>query len=276
MSYENPQLPHDVNVSPDNPVAEFLWLLAAVVLLGAALFGTLYVSGGWLARFIPFGVELAWSHGDAADVTVPDPLEAEGDAAVRTYLQALLDRLAAGMDLPEGMIVEAHYADHEVPNAFALLGGRIVVTRGLYERMPSENALAMVLAHEIAHIRARDPISALGGVAAVQIVLVLLGRDAANLTPYIAYAVHAGYSRSAERRADALALDAVRRLYGHAGGTAATFEILRDYQEREGVNVPSLLSTHPADADRIALLEDAARDWDPARQPLRPLEVAPE
>ena len=64
-------------------------------------------------------------------------------------------------------------APSNVPNAFATLGGHIAVTSGLYRRMPSENALALVLAHEIAHVSARDPISALGGSATLALLVAL-------------------------------------------------------------------------------------------------------
>lgn len=40
--------------------------------------------------------------------------------------------------------------------------------------MPNENALAMVLGHEIGHVKARDPISALGGSAMLSVTMALL------------------------------------------------------------------------------------------------------
>jgi len=42
------------------------------------------------------------------------------------------------------------------PNAFSLPGGRVYVTRGLYERLRDDRTLAAVLAHEMAHIEAKD------------------------------------------------------------------------------------------------------------------------
>ncbi|MFH1418090.1 MAG: M48 family metallopeptidase [Planctomycetota bacterium] len=44
----------------------------------------------------------------------------------------------------------------EAPNAFSLPGGRIYVTRGLYECLDDDRTLAAVLAHEMAHIEAKD------------------------------------------------------------------------------------------------------------------------
>ena len=72
------------------------------------------------------------------------------------------------------MTIQVHYTDLDVPNAFATLGGHIIVTSGLYRRMPSENALAMVIGHEIGHVKARDPISAVGGAVILSLPLAVL------------------------------------------------------------------------------------------------------
>ena len=59
-----------------------------------------------------------------------------------------------------------HYDASDTVNAFATLGGHVVIYRGLLEKLPNENVVAMVVAHEIAHIKHRDPVAALGrGVA---------------------------------------------------------------------------------------------------------------
>lgn len=42
------------------------------------------------------------------------------------------------------------------PNAFSLPGGLIYVTRGLYRQLRTDDLLAAVLAHEFAHLEAKD------------------------------------------------------------------------------------------------------------------------
>ena len=42
------------------------------------------------------------------------------------------------------------------PNAVSLPGGRIYLSRGLYDRLTSDAEIAAVLAHEIAHLVAKD------------------------------------------------------------------------------------------------------------------------
>lgn len=72
------------------------------------------------------------------------------EAAARARLRALAAKLAAVMSLPPGMDVTVHYADEKAVNAMATLGGNVVFYRGLLERLDSEDAVATVLAHEIA------------------------------------------------------------------------------------------------------------------------------
>jgi predicted Zn-dependent protease len=274
MSYENPDVPHEVNVARGRPVAEFLRLAAGLLLVLLALAALLHAAGEQLARRVPFALEQRWIGGRVLGFEGLLRERPAAAAEIEPYLQRLADGLSATMRLPDGMRVRVHYAEATVPNAFATLGGHVVVTRGLYARMTSENALAMVLAHEIGHVRARDPIAALGGGLSLGLLLALLGGDGEALAPQIAMLVQRGHSRDAERRADDAALEALVRFYGHAGGADEVFRRLATPGPAD-LRLPSLLSTHPADAERIAYLRAAAEDWDPQTQPLRPLATPP-
>ncbi len=276
MSYENPQLPHEVNVGREPVLLEFLQLTAGLAVVVVILSATLYFAGGQLARLIPFAQEQAWvGTRFVPGIDTDDSAQSPEASAIRDALQALSTRLSAQMALPPEMTLQLHYLDDDSPNAFASLGGHIAVTSGLYRRLDSENALAMVLAHEIAHIHARDPISGLGGSASMLVALTLLTGNAAHLSGAFATLVQRGYSRRAETAADSAAILALQKLYGHAGGGAAVFETFARYRNEHLGEAPSLLSTHPLDAERIARLQAAAADWDPQRQPLRPLLPAP-
>ncbi|MFN2377630.1 MAG: M48 family metallopeptidase [Candidatus Binatia bacterium] len=273
MSYENPPLPQDVNVSRDHPVGEFLRLAAGLALLVTAASVALYFGAGALARLLPLETERSMVGDRVLGIELPEAGKA--GRPVVTYLQELTERLAGQMDMPEGSSLRVHYIETKVPNAFAALGGHIAVTRGLYESMPSENALALVLAHEIAHVRARDPIAGLAGSATMLLAIALVSGDAANLSSAFATVVQRGYSRRAEAEADEAAIAAVKRLYGHAGGGSDVFEVLARHRDSLGGEAPALLSTHPLDEDRIARMKAAADGWDAEQQPLRPLAVAP-
>jgi len=272
MQYENRQPEEGINVSDVNPVKQMLVLLAgALVLMFAVYFAFLFL-GGWLARLVPFSAEVSFIESidfDIEEFTQP-PTDSDGrvlwDQRVND-LNDLAERVMAHMDMPEGMTIDVHYVDEKVFNAFATLGGNVFFYRGLIEKMPHENALAMVMAHEIAHEIHRDPISGLGGgvTAGVMTSMVFGGAgplgSTLNVTNLVA---QANFTRGMETAADKAAIQAVNSLYGHVAGAGSMFEALAaERVSDEGVDIPdwaeSFMRTHPLDNDRVEAIENAAK-----------------
>jgi predicted Zn-dependent protease len=76
------------------------------------------------------------------------------DPALRAYVQAVGARLARNAP---GFRYDYQFeiADEGAPNAFALPGGRVYISRGALALTASEDELANVLGHEIAHVASR-------------------------------------------------------------------------------------------------------------------------
>ncbi|MGQ0547244.1 MAG: M48 family metalloprotease [Betaproteobacteria bacterium] len=170
--YENPEIPEGINDSERRPLASFLKLSAAALALVAALGAVLIVLADRLTPLVPFRYEAA-----VAGELFP---AAASEAPIEPYLRALAARLARAQDFPPHLQLHVHYDDGAVVNAFATLGGHIVVYRGLLAAMPDENALAMVLAREVAHVRHRHPIASTGRSAALGFLLMLVGADSGS------------------------------------------------------------------------------------------------
>lgn len=277
MKFTNPKVPEGINVSRHNPLADLVMLTAGAVALFAALgFGALFL-GAALARHMP----VSWENALAATVfeaaTNDDEMddgetedETAADQAVEAALQELADRLAPHIALPDGLTITVHYlspepGEDDPVNAFATLGGHVFFYRGLLARMPDENALAMVMAHEMAHAANRDAAANLGGMAMMQLVLAMVTGSAPGSLNDLIYGPNAllvlGFTRDAERRADHDALAAVAALYGHAAGADTIFRVFLEQAGRD--EPPAFLSTHPLSADRIAAIRDLAqqRGW---------------
>jgi predicted Zn-dependent protease len=160
MSWENPQQPEGVNYSQDNPLKELVILLAgALVVLVVAVYA-LAMAAGWLARQVPFERETQWVAPFEQQFT-GKPATAE-ETAARERLQAMANRIAQLQQMPAEMVLRVHIVDDDMVNAFASLGGHVMMTRGMLAALPHENALVAVLAHEVAHVKHRDPLVALG------------------------------------------------------------------------------------------------------------------
>ena len=269
MEFDNVPVPEGINVSRRSPVFDLFLLSAATLLLLAGLAAAALLLGSTLARHMPVSWENALASGVATALAKD---ERAGDREVTDALQRLADRLTAAAALPEGMRVTVHYLDDKQVNAMATLGGHVFVFRGLIERMPNENALAMVLAHEIGHVANRDAVAGLGGVVLMQLGLAVLFGSSPGDLEQLVYGQSAlllkSFGRDAERRADHWGLAALAATYGHLEGASTIFEIFR----QQGREPPEILSTHPLSEDRLAAIERRAAEhgW-PIRGATRPL-----
>jgi Zn-dependent protease with chaperone function len=263
--YSNPEVPHEVNVSEKTPLRDFARLSLGLCLITVAVTASVYFAARWWAPLIPFHYETALT-GAMLDDDAPAPgCRAEGVRA----LQALVDGLAAKMALPAGMTVRAHFSGDGNPNAFATLGGNIFVNKGLLARLRSENALAMVLAHEIGHVKHRDPIISLGGGVAVAVLfsVALGGTDGGALAGWAMGLTQMSFSRAQEERADAEALAALRAYYGQTNGADEFFAWIVEQYPRMS-RLPAFVGTHPTPPAR---LQNIRGSFSPEARPLTPL-----
>jgi len=265
VRYENRQPDETVNYSTEHPLREFAWLvfgLLGVIAVGAALIGFF---AGEIAARLPYSVEKDYAQGIAKHWQ-DKPRDASAEAA-RTALRAIAAKLAPAMNLPPGMEIQVHYSPEKVTNAFATLGANVVFYRGLIEKFDSEDAVAMVMAHEIAHAKLRHPAASLGRGIAVGLTLSLISLgvgdgvagsavQTAGVLPLLKY------SRNQESAADAEALAALAAVYGHVGGARDTFNAFAKLAS-PGAAPVTILRTHPLTAERIAAAERLAaeRGW---------------
>ena len=247
MEYR-PRTPReDVNVSATHPLSELVTLVAgiglAVVVLAAAVFLLIEV----VIRWVPSGFERRvfgslWS-ADAGSEREDPRLEAA---------TALLGRLASHWE-ENTYQLQLAIMEEESPNAFALPGGAIYLTRGLLDSVESENELAFVLGHEIGHFRSRDHLRGLGRGLIVSLTLsALIGGSAAESVPRVVTTLaENGFARDQEREADAFGIALVQTEYGHVAGTDGFFRRLPDTTAGIGDEFGSYLATHPVSEARI-------------------------
>lgn len=270
MDYSNPKIPEGINTGKEHPLKEFAILTSGV--LGVVIVAVLILSlaAEKLAAYIPFKMEqrLVEPHQDLF------PEESE----VSRYLQNLADELGEAMNLPDGMRITVHYSDKDTVNAYATLGGNIVIFRGLLQRLPHENALAMVLAHEMAHAYHRHPIIATGRGLAVGMALASFAGLSGNnvfsgLISDVSLLTVMTFSRAQERQADQTGVSAVARYYGHVSGSADLFLEFVKLQDEQLVSLPAFMSSHPLSQDRIEDLHRYSEEngW-AMDQPTRPLD----
>ncbi len=265
--YSNPEIPEGINNSDKKPLKDFFILTGGILLLlGVSLLIIMHLVSWW-APAIPFRYEQQWASSlgfGEEDIELP----------VELKLNQLAQELLAKMPIEdENITITIHYIEDEMINAFATLGGHIFIFEGLMKELESENALAMVLSHEIAHIVHRDPIVALARqIGASTFLSLVMGNTSVDSAAQGISLINAfSFSRDQETDADEFALEALYKHYGHINGATELFEVLK--RQESGFN-PEFLSTHPITQKRIDRIQQLGleRNW-PLEGPLTPLNL---
>jgi predicted Zn-dependent protease len=279
VKLENRAPAEGINASHENPLKELTWLLAGSLAAVVAIVFSISLAAQWIAPRIPYKYEARLAASLPSFATAP---ATESGRLVQAELQVLADRLAARMQMPEGMVVRVGWRDDRTVNAFATLGGQMVFFGGLLKQLGSEDALAMVIAHELAHLKYRHASAALGRGVAVGVILSVisteLGRSAAGgLLNQAGVVTLLSFSRDQERAADEAALNALAAEYGHVGGAFELFDVFlrQPGAKLEAAAAVEFLRTHPLSASRRAAIEQwAAANKVPVTGPQRPLPPA--
>ena len=194
------------------------------------------------------------------------------DPALLDYVRQVAGRLTQAAETP-GVAWRFNVADDAEPNAFALPGGWVYVTRGALVLLNREDELAGVLGHEMAHVLERHaarrvavatPFAVLFGLPAsiLSTVSPTLGGIVGGTGELASGAVLAPYSREQERDADRRGIELAARAGYDPTGLAG---FLRTLEREEALEVgrepgrPRFFSTHPTTPERVGNVEAAAR-----------------
>lgn len=199
------------------------------------------------------------------------------DPLVETYLQDLADKLQSQLS-GHNQKISIFVVDHPDINAFAGPGGNIGINSGLILSTRSEDELASVIAHEIAHItqhhlvrqmeNARQyGLQNLGAIMAA----IILGQDNAQAQEAILTGTAAAsiqqqltYSRTFEQEADRIGLQILSSASYDPRAMADFFTLLQAQQSMLGDSVPEFMRTHPITHSRIADVQARAEEFPPS------------
>lgn len=207
--------------------------------------------------------EIELGRGIAANVFGAAPLVR--DEALQRYVNRVGLWLAMQTERPDlpwrfGVI------DSSDINAFALPGGIVLVTAGLYDNLRDEAELAGVLAHEIAHVVEKHQVEAIkkamGREFATEIAGEVAGKSDNELVRRFGdkafkagtEVLARGLDKKDEHDADARGMVIAARAGYNPFGLAGVLQTL-DMANPGNKSVALLFSTHPTPASRIEYLE---------------------
>src|SRR5437773_2734426 len=168
---------------------------------------------------------------------------------------------------PIPLIIASLVQDSQL-NAFAVPGGTIYMYSGLIERAKSTDEIAGVLGHEITHIKGHhmarssgpDAISVLSLLSMVLLARSGSGGQAAGVVGQaIAATRQAAYSRQLEMEADTLGTRYIAAAGFDPKGTIAFLKTLDQERQRNPIDVPAYIMSHPITQERLANAELVVR-----------------
>jgi Zn-dependent protease with chaperone function len=253
----------DVNIPGRHGVATIVgWSLAAVIsIVGVVLFGV-PLAADRLTPLVPDTFERRL--GDVAEGQVKTLFgsqvcnDALGQAAFSKLVNAV--REAAGLDTS----IQTAVLATQVPNAFALPGGKVYLFEGLLAKAENPDEVAGVLAHELGHLKHRDSTRNLIYNGGTSFLVGLLFGDVTGSGALIFASrslITASHSREAEQNADSFSIDVMRKL---GRSPKAAGELMLRVTGKEVDKSLSILSSHPLTEDRLARM---SREDRPASGP---------
>lgn len=198
------------------------------------------------------------------------------DPQVTEYINEIGHRIAAQANDGDHSFTFFVVDDPNI-NAFALPGGYIGVHTGLLEATRSEDELAGVLAHEVAHVTQRHIARAVHAnqrqsilSTAIMLGAILAGAaggsgDAMQGAIAVAQGTAAqqqiNFTRSNEYEADRVGISALADAGFDPQGMASFFEVISSDTRPVEARIPEFLRTHPVSSARIAEARGRARSY---------------
>lgn len=221
--------------------------------------------------------------GSKAAAEVEEQMGLADTPSFTPYLESLGRRLAE-QSPRQDVTHQFHVVDMSEPNAFALPGGFVYVSRGLLALANSEDELAGVVGHEIGHVAARHtvqriskqgPFAVIFGIASgiTGIVSPTVGHIIGGVGDLAQGLVFSPYSRGQESEADRVGQEMAARAGWEPaalGAFLATLEKDVELHMKEP-RKPSFFDSHPATPDRVAKTTAHAKELKRAdRAPISP------
>jgi len=205
------------------------------------------------------------------------------DAALTAYVEAIGQRLVKESprhDVP----YQFHVVDMTEPNAFALPGGYVYVTRGLLALVNTEDELAGVVGHEIGHVAARHTVQRVSRQGPFALITNLVSGVTGFFVPIVGdivggvgnlaqSLVFSPYSRSQESQADEVGQEIAAKAGWNPMGLSTFLNTLGREEAllSDGPRKPSFFDSHPATPDRVKHTTKHAKDLKvSAREPISP------
>lgn len=242
-------------------IRRLLWVLAALALVLLVACAKAAYTGRSQLLLISEGQETALGLEAAQDVLKKE--KESRDPFLVDRVRRVGARIAQAANRPDYKW-EFHVIEKDAVNAFCLPGGKVFVYTGIMNLTTTNDELAAVMGHEVAHALERHGgervsmalVAQLGGAAASA----ALGSQSPVASQVFASTYGIGaqvgvllpHSRTQESEADEVGMILAAKAGYEPSGALSLWRKMDAYAKAKGQNTPGWLSTHPTTQQRMA------------------------
>ncbi len=208
-----------------------------------------------------YGEDKERSMGASVALAVEKSLKISTEVDVNERMEAILKRIVAVCDRQD-LIYTIRVVDEDVVNAFSLPGGYVYMYQGLIDKLKTDDQIAGVIGHEVAHIVAKHALKRLQaayGATVLEGAAVLSGQGelaaATNLTASSLFFIN---SREDEFQADRLGVKYMQLAGYDASQMKTVLAVLLKESNKRGPQLKSYWRSHPYIPLRIAKVDAEA------------------
>jgi beta-barrel assembly-enhancing protease len=237
--------------------------IALVLILLLPFLGCKKMKNGWnKMNVFPVSDDIALGKQVAAEIASKPqefPLLAEaGNEVIYKYIRGMTEKI-----LNSGKVEHRRefawqvkiIKDDKTLNAFCTPGGYIYVYSGLIKYLDSEDQLAGVMGHEIAHAANRHSTRQMTKMLGLQVIADALTGNRKAFGQVFSAIIGLKFSRSHEEEADKFSVNYLCGTGLNAAGAAGFFQKIAS----KGGQPPQFLSTHPNPRNRIQNITSRAK-----------------
>ena len=188
------------------------------------------------------------------------------DTKLNAYLDKVGNNVVANTEARKSPFKFEFYllADNKTVNAFALPGGQVFITAGLYKLLKSEDQLAGVLGHEIGHVINRHGSEHMAKQELTQQLVQATqvasgGYDQGMIAQYVGQMMNLKYGRDDEIESDKYGVKYLVESGYEPEAMIEVMQILNDASEKN--RSPEFLSSHPNPENRIQKIKEYIKEY---------------
>ena len=208
-----------------------------------------------------YGTDKEVSIGEAVSVRMEQQYDVVTDVDVNDRARRVLERITAVCDRKDIVyFIKVLDIDKDTMNAVSLPGGYVYIFKELFDELETDDQIAGVVAHEVAHITARHSVKRIQNAYGAMILQGLAIQSNAKVAQGVNFALislFAEYSQQDEFEADRLGVKYLKKAGYDPNAMVQVLVKLREEQERSPARAYSYWRTHPFIPQRISVVNQA-------------------